>query len=284
VKQSGTQVVIGMNARLFPNNWRPVREEIGFARQWGFGALQVHGREGGVGVEQLGDEPEVVGGLLREAGLVAVMEIVMRVREDGRTASGVGLVEMLRANLAAIGGLGCVHVHFHLVQAVAMDAAMLREVEARVVPEFAAGVALAQEHGFRLGVEHNEPSIGLLATPEDCGVLLEQVSGLGFVWDLNHSPQEQLAGYLGLAPRMSMLHVADTPLPEVNWHLPLGKGSVDFGRYCEALHNRGFAGPAILEIGGLPISGGYGRDTDEALIESRERFEKALRNAQEREL
>jgi L-ribulose-5-phosphate 3-epimerase len=34
----------------------------------------------------------------------------------------------------------------------------------------------------------------------------------------------------------------------------------------------GFAGPAILEIGGLPKSGGYGRDTDEALNKSRQRL------------
>jgi hypothetical protein len=27
--------------------------------------------------------------------------------------------------------------------------------------------------------------------------------------------------------------------------------------------------PLILEIGGLPISGGYGFDTDEALLESK---------------
>jgi sugar phosphate isomerase/epimerase len=75
---------------------------------------------------------------------------------------------------------------------------------------------------------------------------------------------------------MSMLHVADTPLPEVNHHLPLGLGAIDFSAYMGALLGRGFAGPAILEIGGLPRSGGYGRDTDAALVESRARLLAAL--------
>ncbi|HNP87322.1 MAG: hypothetical protein JST60_11340 [Chloroflexi bacterium SZAS-1] len=26
-------IIVGMNARLFPNNWRPVRDEIAFAAQ-----------------------------------------------------------------------------------------------------------------------------------------------------------------------------------------------------------------------------------------------------------
>jgi L-ribulose-5-phosphate 3-epimerase len=67
---------------------------------------------------------------------------------------------------------------------------------------------------------------------------------------------------------MSMVHVSDTPLPEVNYHLPLGMGTIDFVDYFIWLVGRGFTGPAVLEIGGLPKSGGYGRDTDEALIDS----------------
>jgi len=67
---------------------------------------------------------------------------------------------------------------------------------------------------------------------------------------------------------MSMLHVSDTPLPEVNYHVPLGQGNIDYEAICQSLYDGGFAGPAILEIGGLPRSGGYGKDTDEALAES----------------
>ncbi len=65
------------------------------------------------------------------------------------------------------------------------------------------------------------------------------------------------------------LRVSDSPLPETNHHLPLGIGSIDFADYCGTLLQGGFDGVAILEIGGLPKSGGYGRDTDEALCQSR---------------
>ena len=65
----------------------------------------------------------------------------------------------------------------------------------------------------------------------------------------------------GSPSRLSLVHVSDTPLPETNHHLPLGRGSVDFAVL------RGLDVPLILEIGGLPISGGYGLDTDEALLD-----------------
>ena len=99
---------------------------------------------------------------------------------------------------------------------------------------------------------------------------------LGFVCDVNHVRPEQRAGYQELAPRMTMLHISDTPLPEVNYHLPLGMGSIDITSYCQELLERGFRGPAILEIGGLPKSGGYGRDTDDALIDSYTRLRTAI--------
>ena len=73
-----------------------------------------------------------------------------------------------------------------------------------------------------------------------------------------------------------MLHVADTPLPATNHHLPLGLGTIDFVDTFRELRARAFVGPAILEIGGLPLSGGYGRDTDEALIASRQFLAEAI--------
>ncbi len=85
-----------------------------------------------------------------------------------------------------------------------------------------------------------------------------------------------LDGFLALTPRMTMLHVSDTPLPAVNHHLPVGLGSIGLTTYCAALLARGFHGPAILEIGGLPQSGGFGRDTDEALIDSRRQFQASI--------
>lgn len=270
------QLQLGMNARLFPINWRPARQEVAFAQAAGFGALQLHGREGGVAAEHLGDPPETVAEALRAAGVTPVMEIVVRLRGDGRTAAGSTPLDVLEANLPGIRALGCERVHWHLAPAEPMRAPQLRAIERDVVPQLAAAVALADAHGFRFGLEHNEPDIPLFASAAACAQALDAVPGLGLVWDLNHTTPDQLDAFLALAPRMSLLHVSDTPLPEVNHHLPIGMGAIDFAAYFAALDARGYHGPAILEIGGIPKSGGFGRDTDAALRDSLARLAEAL--------
>jgi sugar phosphate isomerase/epimerase len=261
-------IQIGLNYRDFPGNWRPAREEIAFARAGGFTSMQFHGPDDGLDAERLGDVPEVVGALLREAEIVPVMEIGLPLDAKGRSRHGYTPLEVLRANLPGIVALGCTCVHWHLGPRGALDAATLRALEDGALPQLAEGVALGRRHGFRCGLEHNEPGIAVFGTPERCAAALAAVPGLGFVWDFNHTTPEQVPGYLALTDRMTMLHVADTPLPAVNHHLPLGLGNVPFATYCRELLARGFSGPAILEIGGLPASGGYGRDTDGALRES----------------
>jgi sugar phosphate isomerase/epimerase len=62
---------------------------------------------------------------------------------------------------------------------------------------------------------------------------------------------------------MTLVHVSDTPLPETNHHLPLGRGNVDFAP-LQVFDDV----PLVLEIGGLPHSGGPGLDTDDALRDS----------------
>ena len=59
------------------------------------------------------------------------------------------------------------------------------------------------------------------------------------------------------------MHASDTPLPVTNYHLPIGRGTVDFSVL------EGVEVPVILEIGGLPASGGPGFDTDDELRSSR---------------
>ncbi|MEN9935271.1 MAG: hypothetical protein RLZZ387_1850 [Chloroflexota bacterium] len=270
------RIVIGTNARLFPSNWRPARQEVEFARVAGFRCVQFHGREHGVDESHLGEAPELVGEALSEAGITPVMEIVVRVHANGLTQEGSTPLDMLRANLPAIRGLGCERVHWHLAPAERMEASQLRAVETDVVPQLAAAVEIAARAGFQFGLEHNEPDIPLFATPEACAAALDATPGLGFVWDLNHTPPDQLDDFLAFTPRMSLLHVSDTPLPEVNYHLPLGLGSIDFRAYFAALVAGDYRGPAILEIGGIPKSGGFGRDTDVALTSSRAHLAAAL--------
>jgi len=269
-------VPVGMNARLFPSNWRPVRDEIAFASASGFEAIQLPGQIQGLDADRLGDSFSTVAALLRSSNLIAVMEIVVLVDTAGRTKLGTTPLEVLEANLPAITTLPCARVHLHLAPSERAESSTWQSVELRLAPQLAAGVELARQHGFSFGFEHNEPDIPVFPSAARCIALLDAVPGLGLVWDFNHTPLAEVPTYLDQAERISMLHISDTPLPDLNYHLPLGLGAIDFASYCGGLLQRGFNGPAILEIGGLPKSGGYGRDTDAALVESAQRLRRAF--------
>lgn len=275
MRMSSPAVQIGFAGRFFPDTWRPAPEEIAFAARAGFAALQFQGAPGGLTGEALGAELAIIGEQLHAQGLVAVMELLLRVDARGRLADGRRPRDALAANLPAITALGCRCVHLHAVLADPADSARLDAVEEALLPELAVCVAFGATNGFRFGVEHNAPASGPFATPTTARAALDAVPGLCLVWDLNHTATDDLAGYAALVPRMSMLHVADTRLPETNEHLPIGMGTINFAERWALLRARGFQGPAILEIGGLPKSGGYGRDTDETLIESLRRLQVA---------
>jgi sugar phosphate isomerase/epimerase len=271
---NGSPIPIGMNARLFPNNWRPALEEIAFARDNGFRAIQFPGPPDGLGRMRLGDDLDTIAGALRDAGVTAVMEMVVHVYDNGLTEDGRTPLDILKANLPAITTLPCPYVHWHLVSLGTLEAEPIRRLETGYRPQFIEAVEIARNYNFKFGLEHNEPELMLFSNPESCQEILMLVPGLHFVWDFNHTTPENLPAIQTMIPRMSMLHVSDTPLPEVNYHLPLGLGTVDLEGYFRALQSGGFSGPAILEIGGLPKSGGFGRDTDAALIDSRQRLER----------
>jgi L-ribulose-5-phosphate 3-epimerase len=273
-------VQLGMNGRFFPSNWRPARQEIAFAQAAGFQSMQFAVRDEALGEAKLGDSFATVAALLQAAQLTPAMEILVRIDTAGRAPDGSTPLAILEANLPAITALPCQTVHWHLAIREPMTRAAVADLEAALYPQLTAGVALAQQHGFRLGLEHNEPDLLLFGTPQKCAAALDAAPGLHFVWDLNHTTADHLAGFLALAPRMSMLHVSDTPLPEVNYHFPIGQGNVDFAHYFDELRQRGFTGPAILEIGGQPKSGGFGRDTDDALLDSQRRLTTILQNQQ----
>lgn len=151
--------------------------------------------------------------------------------------------------------------------ALRMSAPLLPALET-LPAECASGVDLGVRHGFRLGIENNSPEGQLHVEPAECRELLDEVPGLGFVWDLNHTQPQDMAGFEHLTARAQMLHVSDTQLPATNHHLPLGSGNLPFADCLRAAANNGFDGPLVLEIGGHASSGGHGRDTDLALSES----------------
>ncbi len=274
-------IAIGMNGRFFPNNWRPATDEIAFAREAGFDCMQFIGPAEGLGAVRLGADLETVATCLREANVTAVMEIPINVYSDGHTTDGRFPLDILQANLPAIQTLNCQCVHYHLVlrdENLIKD--MARQFETNIVSELATAVATGQENDFRFGVEHNEGDFFPFNSPESCATVLTAVPGLSFVWDFNHTAPEQLVGYKALARLVSMLHISDTPLPQTNYHWPLGRGNINFADYLTTLLKVDFHGPAILELGGLPKSGGYGQDNDTALIRSHHRLQQTINQAQ----
>jgi sugar phosphate isomerase/epimerase len=265
-----------MNGRFYPGNKQTARDEIVFASMAGFDCIQFPGMLSGLDGQRLGDPLDVVGVALRRARITAVMEMVIPLYGDGLTAEGATPLEVLQANLQAIQALNCTRAHWHIVAAEPMIQTECRALEQLLRPQMAAAVALAQSLRFVFGFEHNSADVPLFHQPRACADLLTAVPGLGFVWDFNHTAEADFEAYASLAPRVSSLHVSDTPWPEVNHHLPLGQGNLDFAKFLNPLLAANYTGAAILEIGGLPKSGGYGRDTNDALINSCSRFREQL--------
>lgn len=265
-------IEIGMNARLFAANWRPAIDEIAFAATAGFQGLQFNDRAAGLDAAILGAPFAAVAAALTAHQVGAVLEIMPRVDATGHTADGQTPLDMLKANLPAITTLPCRRVHWHIAlnDPTGTDPARIADW---LVPQLAAAVTRAAYEGFRFGIEQNDAPHPALSQPAEFAALLDAVPGLGFVWDLNHAAPAQYDGFLALAPRMTMLHVGDTRLPEVNEHRPIGQGSVDFAALLRRVTANGFRGPAIIEIGGSSRSGGFEQDTDAALTDSLARLQ-----------
>jgi sugar phosphate isomerase/epimerase len=238
-----------MLGRFFPLNWRPPVDEIRFAAEHGFDAIQIRSDRAGEIGDDLRADPRVVGVSFAASGVEPVLEmLVFHHGEPGTIARA------LRANLPAIEQIGFRRVHVHPVGP--DGAAPL------LADDFGEALEIARTAGLSFGVEHNAVGHRLLIDPASVRELLDAVPGLHFVWDLNHTRAEDVASLQLLRDRLSLVHVSDTPLPETNHHLPLGRGSVDFSVV------RDLDVPLILEVGGLPASGGPGLDTDEVLLDS----------------
>jgi L-ribulose-5-phosphate 3-epimerase len=241
--------------RLTGGNWRPPADELAFASAAGFDTVQIRSDRPGEIDDELGVDRETLGALFDDNGLEPVLE--MLVRHDGEPGT---IARALRANLPAIESIGFLRVHVHPVGP--------SQSAPQLASDFAEALVVAEEAGLVFAFEHNAPGHRLLVDVDDVERLIEAVPGLGFVWDVNHTGADDVQRFLALRERITLVHVSDTPLPDTNHHLPLGRGSVDLA----PLHT--FADvPLILEIGGLPHSGGPGLDTDEALLDSLARLQ-----------
>lgn len=255
-------VLVGMVGRFFPVNWRPAAAEARFAAENGFACVQLRCDHPN-GVEDALREPAArAGAAFAAAGIEVAIEVLVRAELDAPD-----LVAVVETTLAPAAALAAERVHLHVVPASRdVDVA---ELERRLVPELAEAAEVARRHGVRLGLEHNPRSQPLLSRPDVVARVLEEIPELGFVWDVNHTATADLAAFAPLLERATLVHLSDTQLPETKHHLPLGLGTVDVRGAVAALARARYAGPVVLEIGGMPHSGGYGRDTDEALRESR---------------
>jgi L-ribulose-5-phosphate 3-epimerase len=231
-------------------NWRPPAEELAFAAQAGFDTLQVQSRPPGELDDEVGVPAEELGALYDELGVEPALE--MLVRHEGEPGT---FARALRANLEAIEAAGFLRVHIHPVGG--------DEAKPHLASDLAEALGVAEDAGLIFGVEHNAPGHHLIVGIEEVERVLDEVPGLGLVWDVNHTSAEDVPRFLALQERFTLVHVSDTPLPETNHHLPLGRGNVDFS-VLPRLEDV----PFVLEIGGLPHSGGPGLDTDEALLDS----------------
>jgi sugar phosphate isomerase/epimerase len=240
--------------RLNGGNWRPPAQEIAFASQAGFDTLQIQSRRPGEVEDELGVAADELGALFDDLGVEPALE--MLVRHEGEPGT---FARALRANLPAIQTIGFLRVHIHPVGGPAGIP--------HLVDDLREALAVAEDAGLIFGAEHNAPGHTLLVGPDEVERLLEAVPGLGLIWDINHTRAEDVPRFLALKERITVVHVSDTPLPETNHHLPLGRGAVDFSPLA------GFDDvPLVLEIGGLPHSGGPGLDTDDALLDSLDRL------------
>jgi L-ribulose-5-phosphate 3-epimerase len=240
--------------RLTGGNWRPPEQELRFASAAGFDTLQIRSDRAGEIEDELGIAAAELGALFDDLGLEPVLE--MLVRHEGRPGT---FADALRANLAAIEAIGILRVHVHPVGP-AEAAPFLRA-------DLGEALELAEAAGLILGVEHNAPGHRLLVEPDEVEALLDALPALGFVWDVNHTRPEHVVRFLALRERFTLVHASDTPLPETNHHLPLGRGTVDLSIL------RGIDDvPVVLEVGGLPISGGPGFDTDDVLLDGLDRL------------
>jgi L-ribulose-5-phosphate 3-epimerase len=161
-------IEIGMNGRFFPNNWRPALQEIVFAAESGFRCIQFQGKENGLSEADLDAAYRDVAYEMHMEHITPVMEIVVRVDASGLTPLGKTPLDVLRANLPAIRALSCTCVHWHLVPLEFMSEEDNARLEQSFRPQFAEGVALGRQYGFKFGFEHNDPELMLFGSPESC--------------------------------------------------------------------------------------------------------------------
>jgi hypothetical protein len=119
-----------MLGRFFPGNWRPPVDEIRFASENGFAALQIRTDAPGEIARDLRADLGEVGGAFAKTSVEPVVEMLLRLSDYPSIAAA------LEANLAALAELGCRRVHVHPVPgAPSVDVAALEQDLPRLFSE-----------------------------------------------------------------------------------------------------------------------------------------------------
>jgi L-ribulose-5-phosphate 3-epimerase len=272
----GPKFKIGIVGRFFPIHYRPALEEIDFLTKNHFNAIQFNGIEEGISEEFLGASFSEINQVLINAAIQPTMELMIRVNTQGKNQTNQTITQFLKNNLNAIVKLNCNPVHIHIVPPRDLEATEQLQLLKICKSEFIIALDVAKENNFSLGIEHNDPEFPLFGNFSSCELLIPELPQLLFTWDINHTPPHEVKLFSQWFNRLAVVHVSDSPLPELNYHWSLGKGSIDFKTYLKPLIKINYSGIFILEVGGLPKSGGYGQDTDEALLHSKQYLEKVL--------
>ena len=100
---------VGMLGRFFAGNWRPPADEVRFAADNGFAAIQIRCDEPGGIANVLREEPRTTGRAFEAAGVECVIEMLQRFHEP------ITVAEALAANVPALHALSARRVHVHPV-------------------------------------------------------------------------------------------------------------------------------------------------------------------------
>lgn len=268
---------IGIVGRFFPVHYRPALDEISFLAKHEFGAIQFNGTDQGFNSSFLGASFLTIHEELVSSNIQPTMELTVRIDVFGKTTTNLSISQVLENNLPAITELECNPVHIHVVPPQELSRDERTNLMHICKQQFSVMVRLAEENNFVLGMEHNDPAFPLFGNYASCEEVLSKEPKLKFTWDTNHTTTEELHLFQNWFNRLAVVHVSDSPLPELNYHWSLGRGSIDFAAYLKPLVASNYQGIYILEVGGLPKSGGYGQDTDQALLSSKQHLEEVLK-------
>lgn len=129
-------------------------------------------------------------------------------------------------------------------------AEQVRARNAAAIGELSADAA---QRGIRLMVENIDR---MFTDPDDFGAIFEAAPDAGFHLDIGHAnlrlgPRQQIrtpALLEAYGDRLAHVHVSDNRGGELDLHLPLGAGAIDWKAAIGALKENGYDGTVTLEV------------------------------------